>query len=546
MPVTPSYPGIYIQELQSSTHTITASPTNIAVFVGYSHPLKTITFNKAIELFSFSDYEANFGGLFNSTSVSTDLAYSVYQFFLNGGTNAYVVGLQVSGAGAITPATAVSAEKIAFQAREIATADNPIVVTIDNIQASVAGGALDTADIVITYGSSAETYRKVSLNATSGKSANPNFIGNRLGTSGNPVSSFVKLADAQPSPFPAAFKSATKQSLTLPAPSPAPAAAAAAAAAPAPAPAPPPVPAGPAFSAQDFLNVFAQDSSLDQLPIFNLLIIPGVTDNGVLSEALSFAERKQAFVIIDPPADRIANQAGPLWIGDYIEGLNGQTEPPKSPNGALYFPYLKSSDPISGNTISVPPSGYVAGIYCKTDDDRGVWKAPAGLETIISNTLGVVETGAMNDLRQGSLNPLGVNVLRQFPGIGTVVYGARTLVTQNVAFQQWKYVPVRRTALFIEQTLYRNLGWVVFEPNDTPLWVSIRTSIEAFLLGLFHQGAFQGDTPSQAFQVKVDSTTTSQADIDNGIVNIIVAFAPLKPAEFVVVKIAQLAGQTQS
>ena len=152
----------------------------------------------------------------------------------------------------------------------------------------------------------------------------------------------------------------------------------------------------------------------------------------------------------------------------------------------------------------------------------------------------------MNDARQGTLNPLGVNCLRTFPGIGTVVFGARTSVTANTAFQQWRYVPVRRMALFIEQTLYNNLGWVIFEPNDDPLWVAIRTSIENFMLSLFNQGAFQGATPSKAFQVKCDSSTTTQADIDNGIVNIIVAFAPLKPAEFVVIKIAQLAGQTQS
>jgi len=175
-----------------------------------------------------------------------------------------------------------------------------------------------------------------------------------------------------------------------------------------------------------------------------------------------------------------------------------------------------------------------------------VWKAPAGLETTVVNTTGVVERGRMTDLRQGTLNPLGVNCLRNFPGIGTVVFGARTLVTDNPAFEQWRYVPVRRMALFLEQTLYRNLGWVVFEPNDEPLWVAIRTTIENFMLSLFHQGAFQGSTPSQAFQVKCDSSTTTQTDIDNGIVNIIVAFAPLKPAEFVIIKIAQLAGQTQA
>jgi phage tail sheath protein FI len=188
----------------------------------------------------------------------------------------------------------------------------------------------------------------------------------------------------------------------------------------------------------------------------------------------------------------------------------------------------------------------VAGIYARTDTNRGFWKAPAGLETTVLNTTGVVDAGRMTDLMQGKLNMLGIDCLRTFPGVGTVVFGARTLVSANTAFQQWKYVSVRRMALFLEQTLYRNLGWAVFEPNDEPLWVAIRVSIENFMLSLFNQGAFQGTKPSQAFQVKCDATTTTQQDIDNGIVNIIVAFAPLKPAEFVIIKIAQLAGQAQS
>lgn len=144
------------------------------------------------------------------------------------------------------------------------------------------------------------------------------------------------------------------------------------------------------------------------------------------------------------------------------------------------------------------------------------------------------------------LNDHAVNAIRTFPDIGTVVFGARTLVAPNTSFQQWKYVPVRRMALFIEQTLYRNLGWAIFEPNDTPLWTAIRTSIESFMLSLFRQGAFQGTKPSEAFIVQCDSSTTTQEDIDNGKVNVVVGFRPLKPAEFVIIKISQLAGQVQA
>jgi hypothetical protein len=298
------------------------------------------------------------------------------------------------------------------------------------------------------------------------------------------------------------------------------------------------------FSVNDFTGVFAQDSALDKLAIFNLLLVPGIADNTISSEALAFCERKLAFMIMDPPVQDTADGFGenlPTIYNDFQGGVI-----PKSTNGALYFPYLQCGDPLTGNTFPLPPSGSVAGLYATTDNNRGVWKAPAGLQTLIQNTIGAVDTGEMTDARQGTLNQIGVDCLRYFPGIGTVIWGARTLVTENPALENWEYVPVRRMALFLEQTLRSNLTWVVFEPNDTLLWVAIRTSIESFMLTLFQQGAFQGDTPSAAFQVLCDSSTTTQQDIDTGIVNILVAFAPLKPAEFVVVQIAQLAGQTQS
>ena len=287
---------------------------------------------------------------------------------------------------------------------------------------------------------------------------------------------------------------------------------------------------------------------MDKIPIFNLLVIPGVTANIVLSEALAFCESKRAFLIVDPPQPDVATPPT-NWIGDIVgAGDTLGNVAPESPNGAIYFPYIKSNDPETGDPIDLPPAATAAGIFARTDLNRGVWKAPAGQETTILGTTGVVSGGEMSDQRQGTLNQIAINCLRNFPGVGTVVFGARTLVgaNSNTSQQQWRYVPVRRMALFLEQTLYNNLGWVVFEPNDEPLWAAIRTSIEAFMLGLFRQGAFQGATPSEAFQVKCDSQTTTQADIDNGIVNIVVAFAPLKPAEFVIIKISQLAGQTQT
>jgi phage tail sheath protein FI len=310
------------------------------------------------------------------------------------------------------------------------------------------------------------------------------------------------------------------------------------------------------FSSADFLNplppvvpVFEPNSALDNLEIFNLLLVPGISDFSVLSAALAFAERKRAFAIVDLPQQAPAfgsSIASPQPAEAWMAGLGSNNGPslPISPNGAVYYPYLISQDLITSNKIPMAPSGFVAGLYAQTDNNRGVWKAPAGLATVVLNSTGPVLTGVMNDPQQGVLNLDSINCLRTFSGIGTVVWGARTLVAANNALQQWKYVPVRRMTLFIEQTLLANLRWVVFEPNDEPLWIAITASISAFMLSLFKQGGLQGSTPNEAFQVTCDSTTTTPQDQINGVVNIVVAFAPLKPAEFVVINIAQLAGQT--
>jgi phage tail sheath protein FI len=172
-----------------------------------------------------------------------------------------------------------------------------------------------------------------------------------------------------------------------------------------------------------------------------------------------------------------------------------------------------------------------------------VWKAPAGTEATL---LGASLPVTLTDLENGGLNPLGINVLRNFPIFGNVIWGARTLDGADQQASEWKYIPVRRTALYIEESLYQGLKWVVFEPNDEPLWSQIRLNVGAFMQDLFRQGAFQGKTPREAYFVRCDSTTTTQSDVDRGIVNIVVGFAPLKPAEFVVIQIQQIAGQTQA
>lgn len=214
-------------------------------------------------------------------------------------------------------------------------------------------------------------------------------------------------------------------------------------------------------------------------------------------------------------------------------------------NAAFYFPWLNAPDPSLGNRLrAFPPCGFIAGIYARTDSARGVWKAPAGTEASVTGAASV--TVPLTDKENGVLNPQAINCLRNFSVYGIVAWGARTLNGNDQQASEWKYISVRRTALFIEESLYRATKWVVFEPNDEPLWAQIRLNIGAFMHDLFRKGAFQGTTPRDAYFVKCDKETTTQNDVNLGVVNILVGFAPLKPAEFVVIQLQQMAGQIQT
>jgi phage tail sheath protein FI len=582
MPVTPTYPGIYIEELPSLTHSVTPAPTSVTVFVGYTHPFKTKTFKQAVEIFSFADYQANFGGFFDLDDWLPDYTgNAVNQFFLNGGADAWVVGLQPSefvnglgvavddqgtpvaagGTGATFSAAtlvvdvsavgaAAGSATVTLTALEPGGTDpngvqtgTPTTIEIVNPRHSASGVQdFDIADIIIIHGITVETYRGLSAANLVATLNDQSQLVSAAATTGTAASFTLvpspgeKLAYAAPLPPSSGANSAT---LFNP--------------------------------AVDFAtaNVFQTGGSLDvDVKIFNLMVLPGVSpvnneQSAVLSDALVFCEGKRAFFIMDAPPNATTSDVSPPPTGQPLgtpspvtmdafmnNHAPGQAPPPVSQNGAIYFPYLQITNPVNpSQTINSPPSGFVAGIFAREDLNYSVGKAPAGLETTLQETSGVVPWGRMTDMQQGVLNKSdGVNCLREFPGLGPpVVFGARTLVATNNAYQQWWYVPVRRTALFLEDSLYGSLGWAVFQPNAQPLWDALTQEVEAFMMSLFRQGNyFQGNTPTEAFLVQCDSNTTTQQDIDLGQVNILVGFAPLKPAEFVIIKITQLAGQTQT
>jgi hypothetical protein len=549
MPVTTSYPGVYIEELPSLVHSVQAAPTSIAVFVGYTHPFLSKAIptsggaptgapSPATLCFSFADYQTNFGGFFSSPWQPDYVGHAVYQFFLNGGQQCYVVGLPamnyysggtlgpaVAAAEATIPAGTFSAVLQALQPVGT-TAAGGIGMTVTGSNPAVDSKTGDQLlDVVLSYGTTVETYRRVTL------------AGLQAALASSRLANVTEVTGGASPQWDAASKGQVAFAYA----------------------ADPPVGDVIGSPDVDFGQVFAANASLDKVPVFNLLLTPGVSDNAVASICVAYAERKRAFYIMDtprsspPPGTPVS---GYSWTANNLvqavasDATSNEvtTLVPISINAAVYYPWLQATDPITGQAILSPPSGYVAGMYGQEDTNQGVWKSPAGIETSLLGTAGVDPNGVVTDMQQGVLNLAGppVNCIRQLPGVGTVIFGARTTAGGDTAYQQWKYVAVRRMALFIEQSLYQSLNWAVFQGNSQPLWDALAQETRAFMLSLFRQGAFAGTTPKDAFLVQCDSTTTTPTDVANGVVNLLVGFAPLVPAEFVVIQIAQLAGQAQS
>lgn len=270
-----------------------------------------------------------------------------------------------------------------------------------------------------------------------------------------------------------------------------------------------------------------------EIDLFNLLVLPaadGVAREPLWGPASVFCLQRRAFLVMDAPVWASASEAA-----DNVDALRiGLVKD----HAALYYPRLTVT--LGGLPVQIGASGAIAGLMARTDTARGVWKAPAGTEADIRGITGLERR--FSDAENGLLNPKAVNTLRIFP-TGVVSWGARTMDGDDANPSDYRYVPVRRLALFLEESLYRGLRWAVFQPNDEPLWGQIRLNVGAFLHGLFTQGAFQGQKSTDAYFVRCDAETTTQDDRNKGIVNVWVGFAPLKPAEFVVLHLQQMAGE---
>ena len=514
MPVTPTYPGVYIEEIPSGVRTITGVATSITAFIGRA---RRGPVNQPVRVQSFGDYVRSFGGLWQRSTMS----YAVQQYFLNGGTDAICVRVHnyaVADADKATISLVAGAETLTLEASSEGAWGN-------NLQAYVDHATRDTADtdlfnlFVQEVDADGNVVREETFRNVSVDDEDATYLPTVLDQGSN----LVRVQGSMTTVRPGVVASATPQSAN-----------------------------SDGNDGSDITDNQISDPNLEadkeglwalaDADLFNLLCIPPLTrtqdvGSATWSAALAYCKSRRAMLLVDPPTTWNTAANAVSNIAD-VSSLRDE-------NAAIFFPRLNIPDVLKDNRLQeFAPCGAVAGIFARTDANRGVWKAPAGIEASLAGVRSL--SYKSTDGENGQLNPVGVNCLRNFPIIGNVVWGARTLEGADALASEWKYIPVRRLALFVEESLFRGSQWVVFEPNDEPLWAQIRLSFGSFMHNLFRQGAFQGKSPREAYLVKCDKETTTQYDIDRGIVNILVGFAPLKPAEFVIIQIQQLAGQNQA
>jgi phage tail sheath protein FI len=582
MPVQPTYPGVYIEEIPSGVRTITGVATSITAFLGRAPRGPS---SEPTVINSFGDFERRFGGL----QAAYPMSYAVRDFFLNGGSQGIIVRLinvpppappvappVPPAPPAVPPAVPPVAPPVVPAPPAVPPAVPPVAPPVvpapPAAPAAAAPAALDlptgapapndSLHLVAASEGAWGSNLLASVDYNTKDSTNTNLFNLNISevdpntkqtlNSESFLNVSLVASDAlylprvlkDDSELVAVKKDATEHWIV---PNVRPSVTAN------------PVPAtagsgadGAGLIAGDYLGSQANKTgifALDKADLFNLLCIPpdtrsGDTSASVYQAAMSYCQTRRAMLLVDPPAAWGAvkeTAAAKAVAGLAALGLTGLP----SRNAAIYFPRVLESDPNhNGQTDTFVPCGIIAGLCAATDSSRGVWKAPAGLDAALLGIQGLQVN--LTDAENGQLNPLGINCLRDFKINGRVVWGARTLRGADIFADDYKYVPVRRTALYIEESLYRGTQWVVFEPNDEPLWAEIRLNVGAFMHNLFRLGAFQGKTPQEAYFVKCDKESTTQNDINLGIVNIVVGFAPLKPAEFVVIQIQQIAGAIQT
>lgn len=521
IPTTPSYPGIYFEESPDGVRPITGVATSITAFIGRA---KKGPVDEPVLVQSFAEYERKFGGLWMNSTMS----YAVQHYFIHGGEDALIVRVINRGSKA-TITLPADTGNLVLEATDEGDWGKALRVAVDHDTRNEDSSTLFNLTIqeLSSPGSSevvsSETFCNLSPDSiTKVLEQQSSLVRVEAPSSERPHETVKRGSDG---PYPPDFGDAQNYR------------------------------AADQNTGSDGIDIGSDQIisherkglyALDKDDQFNLLCIPpfsqgkDVDINNTLTKAARYCRDHRAMLIVDPPSTW--NDVGTAKSG--TNSLRSTIGNDIATNVAVYFPRLIMANHLKGNQIEeFVPCGAIAGIFARIDAQRCIWKAPAGVEASFS---GVQEfTYKLTDRENRALTRLGINCLRSFPECGNVVWGARTLAGADQLASEWKYIPVRRLALYIEESIYRGTHWAVFEPNDEPLWAQIRLNVGAFMHNLFRQGAFQGSSPREAYFVKCNEETTTRNDIDQGIVNILVGFAPLKPAKFVIIKIQQMAGNVR-
>jgi Bacteriophage tail sheath protein len=505
--VNTSYPGVYVTEVPSGVRSITGVATSVTAFVG---PTSRGPVHQPVTVDSYAGYQRTFGGVAADASVS----FAVRDYFANGGGQATVVRVVSKTA---TPAqfghtlSGGGQSDLALTAADPGAWANELSIEVDH---DVDDQSKTLFNLTVTDPATGQ--REVFRNVTS--VPGPRRITEVLAAESALVRATLPTkvtADTRPPP------TTDKSGFTLTRPGSA---------------GKPPV-------AEDYAGdtLAAAHEGLWALELggpFNLLCVAPPAPAGdvpapVLTAALALCVANRAVLVVDAPAG-----TSPAKVADAVTelGLFGE----QARNAALFYPRLLQSDPTAdGRIAEFAACGAVAGVIARTDASRGVWKAPAGVDAAL---LGITDLAAnLTDAENGRLNAVGINCLRTLPAAGPVVWGARTMRGADQLADEYRYLPVRRLALHIEASLHRGTQWAVFEPNDETLWSQLRLAVGSFLQDLFRQGAFQGTTPREGYFVRCDRDTTTARDVARGQVNVLVGFAPVRPAEFVILQIQQIA-----
>ena len=515
------YPGTYVEEVSVRARTIAGAKTSVTAFVDF---FRRGPMNKPERIISFTEFENVFGGLYSLSEAS----YAIHQFFLNGGKEALIVRIAAGNpknSQLLLEGNSGRSNTLKIKASNPGEWGNNLQVAVDHKTKSPESFNLAVREVVNNNGANrvcnTEIHRNLSINKSSNRYAIKAI---------NETSDLIRLSDFGQASLPKCTgKNVTDGDVVN--------------------------------DPYDNTKVFRslrngndglipnKDTIIDRInyldnidnQAFNILCLPAAVffENSdmveVITKATKLCERNRAFLIIDIPKSVNTPKIMSTWVknNDIL----------RHRNNAVFFPRLEVSDPLHKNfNRNLGASGTLAGLFARTDSSRGVWKAPAGTEAALYGVASLEYEP--DDKENRELNKLGVNCLRDYRDHGIVSFGARTLMGKDGLYSEWKYIPVRRLSLYIEESLYRGTKWSVFEPNDETLWTQIRSNATTFLHNLFRQGAFQGTTPREAYFVKCDNETNTEQDINLGVVNIIVGFAPLRPAEFIIIKIKQIAART--